>query len=84
MSKSEHVKNSSQDTGQAKDKDKQWTFFSASQNLVSVLNDPSVARSYSDTIFTKEWGSNFADSPASQFVTFLTSTRHTSRTICAM
>lgn len=72
MSKNEHLDEDhvpSNKNGLGGKEDK-WTFFSASQNLVSVLNDPSISRSYSDTIFTKDWGSSFADCPASQFVTF--------------
>ncbi|XP_054169072.1 vacuolar protein sorting-associated protein 54-like [Oppia nitens] len=38
-----------------------WNVYSSSQNLAAVLNDPSKARSYYDTIFTKEWGNYFVD-----------------------
>ena len=38
-----------------------WNVYSSSQNLSSVLNDPSKPRSYSDTIFTKDWGNHFID-----------------------
>ncbi|CAG2103224.1 unnamed protein product, partial [Medioppia subpectinata] len=38
-----------------------WSVYSSSQNLASVLNDPSKARSYYETIFTKEWGNHFID-----------------------
>lgn len=38
-----------------------WNVYSSSQNLASVLNDPSVPRSHSDTIFTKDWGNHFVD-----------------------
>lgn len=39
----------------------EWNFYSSSQNLVSVLHDPSVPRSYSDQILTRDWGSYFVD-----------------------
>jgi len=39
-----------------------WNVYSSSQNLASVLNDPSKPRSYSETIFTKDWGIYFVDS----------------------
>ena len=38
-----------------------WNVYSSSQNLSSVLNDPSKPRSYSETIFTKDWGHHFID-----------------------
>ncbi|KAI1295500.1 Vacuolar protein sorting-associated protein 54 [Halotydeus destructor] len=38
-----------------------WTFYSSSQNLVSVLHDPNVPRSYNDAILTKDWGSYFVE-----------------------
>jgi vacuolar protein sorting-associated protein 54 len=41
---------------------KEWNVYSSSQNLASVLNDPSKPRSYSETIFTKDWGIYFIDS----------------------
>ena len=34
-----------------------------SQNLASVLNDPTVSRSQSEGIFTKDWGSYFIEMP---------------------
>ena len=34
-----------------------------SQNLVPVLNDPTVSRSQSEGIFTKHWGSYFVEMP---------------------
>ncbi|CAG2159096.1 unnamed protein product [Oppiella nova] len=40
-----------------------WSVYSSSQNLASVLNDPSKSRSYYETIFTKEWGNHFVDTP---------------------
>lgn len=40
------------------DKD-DWNFFTSTQNLASVLNDPNVNRTVSDQIFTRDWGSYF-------------------------
>lgn len=34
-----------------------------SQNLASVLNDPTISRSQSESIFTKDWGSYFIETP---------------------
>ncbi|KAH7642801.1 vacuolar protein sorting-associated protein 54-like protein [Dermatophagoides farinae] len=38
-----------------------WSIFSASQDLTSILNDPHKPRSYYDNLFTKDWGANFVD-----------------------
>ena len=38
-----------------------WTVQCSSQNLASVLNDPSIPRSNSENIFTKTWGNHFVD-----------------------
>ncbi|OTF80630.1 vacuolar protein sorting-associated protein 54-like protein [Euroglyphus maynei] len=38
-----------------------WSIFSASQDLTSILNDPYKPRSYYDNLFTKNWGANFVD-----------------------
>lgn len=39
----------------------EWNVYSSSQNLASVLNDPSKPRSYSETFFTRDWGASFVD-----------------------
>lgn len=39
----------------------EWNYYSPSQSLPSVLNDPNVGRSVSDTIFTRDWGSHFTE-----------------------
>lgn len=39
-----------------------WSIFCVSQDLTSILNDPSKPRSYYDNIFIKDWGANFVDS----------------------
>lgn len=38
-----------------------WNFFTSTQNLASVLNNPNVNRNVADQIFTKDWGSYFND-----------------------
>jgi len=38
-----------------------WSVYSSSQNLATVLNDPSLPRSLSDNLFTKDWGNHFGD-----------------------
>jgi len=38
-----------------------WNFFTSTQNLASVLNNPNVNRNVADQIFIKDWGSYFSD-----------------------
>lgn len=38
-----------------------WSFFTSTQNLASVLNNPNVNRTVSDQIFSRDWGSYFGD-----------------------
>lgn len=54
-----------------------WTVYSSSQNLASVLNDPSKPRSSSDNIFTKDWGAHFIDSGQIMPSPFLPKISHT-------
>ena len=53
------------DLNESSDKDS-WNYFSSTQNLASVLNNPNVNRSVSDQIFSRDWGSYFNDSTSIQ------------------
>lgn len=40
-------------------KEDKWTFFSSTQNLSAVLNDPNNDRKKSKDFFTRTWGAEF-------------------------
>jgi vacuolar protein sorting-associated protein 54 len=44
------------------DEQSEWSYYSPSQSLPSVLNDPNLGRSVSEAIFTRDWGSYFTES----------------------
>lgn len=48
------------DLNESNEKDN-WSFFTSTQNLASVLNNPNVNRTVSDQIFTRDWGSSFGE-----------------------
>lgn len=48
------------DLNESNEKD-DWSFFTSTQNLASVLNNPNVNRTVSDQIFSRDWGSYFGD-----------------------